>query len=489
MNMNKTERQEECIKKWLNNKGCGTIHAVVRFGKTRIAKEIIRRFRIRHKDDLIVILVPNEITRKNIKDNIQFDDNILLLTLNQFINRSEEKLINCTLLIVDEIHRFLNGASWHYLQNTTSKFKLGLSGTIKEEDAAKLNTINFNIVDEISEKEAIENSYISKFYEYNLAVELTDSEKKEYSKYTSLISESLTIIRGIYKKINILLKNEVFKSDFDLLMSCFLGKSYRDYYVNEDVKKYKPTDIRDLIAYTQGWNKDLDLSYPANQKINNDFNPANLYDRAKAFIKYIQYRNEIIACNQNKIQATLDIISAYKTQTIIFNESINMVEELHNILKDTSISYHSGLKSRYLINPKTKDYFTDKKGEPVKIGVAKLKTIAIEGLKSGVYSELICAKALNEGLNIENIERVITTGGSCNPVTHSQRTGRGKTVDYTNPDKVCIIINIYVDDFELDGKTILSRDKEKLKLRQKNSININFIKNISEINSKYLTQI
>jgi ERCC4-related helicase len=270
-------------------------------------------------------------------------------------------------------------------------------------------------------------------------------------------------------------------------MSCFLGKLHRNYYINDTVR-YKPDGIRNLIAYIQGWNKELDLSYSANQKINEYFNPANLYERSKTFVKFIKNRNEILIYNKNKIQTVLDVISAYKTPTIIFNESIDMVEELHNILKDTSVPYHSSLETKYRINPVTKDYFRTKKGDPIKIGVGKMKNIAIEGLKSGTYSELICAKALNEGLTIENIERVITTGGSCNPITHSQRIGRGKTIDYTKPDKVCIIINIYVDDFKINDKSIPSRDKQKLKERQKNSINVKYINDISQINSRYLTQ-
>lgn len=482
----KTERQEECIEKWRNNKGLGTINAVVRFGKTRIAKLIIDKFKEQHPKTFVLILVPNDITRKNILSNIECSEerNVLCLTLNQFVNYCKENIFSCDLLVIDEIHRFLNNEAWYYLQQTKFKFGLGLSGTLRDEDKLKLTKINLPIVDIINEQEAIKNNYISHFVEYNIGVDLTNKEKEEYSKYTELITESLLLIRGVYKRINTLLKIECFKSDFDLMLSCFLGKKYTD-YKNSKTTFYKPTEIRELVAYIQGWTKDIDLSLEANKNINKYYNPSNLYERAKIFKDFIYKRNEILVYNKNKLQLTLDIINKYKVRTIIFNESIMMVDELANLLKSSAIAYHSAIKSKAMINPATNDYFRAKNGKIKVMGKDSLKKMAIEGLKLGYYTELIAAKSLNEGLNIENIERVITTGGTINPITHEQRVGRGKTIDYSNPNKLCIIINIYIDDFMLNDKLVLSRDKQKLVNRQINSNNVIWISKIEEINSNY----
>lgn len=89
-----------------------------------------------------------------------------------------------------------------------------------------------------------------------------------------------------------------------------------------------------------------------------------------------------------------------------------------------------------------------KNGEPKRLGKTSLKKLAIEGIKNGTYKYLFTAQSLNEGLTIENIEQVITTGGSCNSNTHGQRVARGKTYNYMNPNKNCVIINLYIDDFK-----------------------------------------
>ena len=106
---------------------------------------------------------------------------------------------------------------------------------------------------------------------------------------------------------------------------------------------------------------------------------------------------------------------------------------------------------------------------------------------------LFTVKSLNEGLTIENIEQVITTGGSCNTQTHENRIARGKTFDYANPNKVCVIINLYIDDFTIkidvnqeDNTDILkdvkSRDKQKLIERQSTTVQTPiWVSSISEI--------
>lgn len=77
---------------------------------------------------------------------------------------------------------------------------------------------------------------------------------------------------------------------------------------------------------------------------------------------------------------------------------------------------------------------------------------------------------------------IITTGGSTNPNTHDQKVARGKTYDYANPNKVCIIVNLYIDDFKIDDKEVLSQDKKKLIMRQSQSqIMPIWVQNIEQI--------
>ena len=80
-----------------------------------------------------------------------------------------------------------------------------------------------------------------------------------------------------------------------------------------------------------------------------------------------------------------------------------------------------------------------------------------------------------------NIECIICTAGDINPQTYEQRVARGKTIDSTNNNKRCIIINLFIDDFILNNEFISSRDKEKLETRQINNKNVVWLENIDDL--------
>jgi len=99
---------------------------------------------------------------------------------------------------------------------------------------------------------------------------------------------------------------------------------------------------------------------------------------------------------------------------------------------------------------------------------------------SGKYKYLVTTRALDEGLTIPNVEQIIITAGSINPIQQSQRTARGKTIDNKNINKQTKIFNLYFDDFyTLSGQYIKSRDKQKLLDRQ--SSNVYFINSLNDI--------
>ena len=51
-----------------------------------------------------------------------------------------------------------------------------------------------------------------------------------------------------------------------------------------------------------------------------------------------------------------------------------------------------------------------------------------------------------------------------------------------NPNKNCVIINLYIDDFKIGDKDVRSRDKQKLIQRQQDSENVPvWVNDISEI--------
>lgn len=490
---NKDERQTESIVKWRNAKGRGTLNLTMRFGKTRVAKLISERTNGKFPNCKIIIIAPNDIVRKNAEDNMVVNDNTQIYTSNSYIEhcRHLRKGDDCDLLIIDEIHKVLSGKILDCIKSTNSHFRLGLTGAkLTNEDKAILEELDMPVIDIITEEEALFNQWISPYVEYNLAVQLDDTDKVKYAKYSDILAESMEVFTGSHNAINAKLGVRVFESDFKVAIAAYTGikytnpKTYKSVFIKPDV-------IRNLYAESMGWNRDLDLTFEYNQRINELYNPDNIYEKAKHFKSIIKRRNDILICNRPKLNTAISIIRRFKDRPCIcFNESTEMADMLSQHFSETSIAYHSNIESRYVINPKTGEYYTYKNGNPIFMGATRLKKLAIEGVRNGTYKQLFTAKALNEGVTVENIELVITTGGDTNIATHAQRRARGLTMDYRNPRKVCLVVNLYIDDFYIKDRLINSRDKQKLKCRQSENDAVTpiWINDVSEIKINDFTE-
>jgi len=479
----KSKRQEEGIQIWRKNKGIGILNYTMQFGKSKIAQMIVDRFLAINKEAIIYVVTPNEITQKNmymwLNDLTKKESVQTMYSMSNMI--AEKGEIQCDLLIVDEIHKFLNPSGLKVLMYVKSHFRLGLTGTVmSKEDIKLLVNQGFPIIDTITEDEALANHWISSFKEYNLAVELEEHDKQKYASFSQPIMETLSMFKGMAGMINKRESMPIFKDDFNLIMSAFVGTNYHNRY---GVPSFlKPDLIRNIIANNMGWKKDLDLTIPFNAERDRLWNPNNIYERVKIFKQYVAKRNLILVHNKVKLNAVLEILKDNPVTTICFNESTEMVDDIVDMLPGEAIGYHSNIETRNIID-ENGDLILDKKGNPKKFGKISLKKIAIEGIKSGKFKYLITAKSLNESLSLPIIRQVITTGGSTSPTEYAQRNARGKTIDIYDPDKITTIINIYVDDFII-GKDIevKSRDKQKLIERQSKSENlITWIDNVSQI--------
>lgn len=476
--ISRTKRQHESADIWKNSKGKGTLNLIMRFGKTKVAKIIYDKCKEKNKDLKTIIIIPNSITRNNILTEFEKNDNTKILSIFEFVNEYNNKVkFSCDLLILDEVHRFLSDSYISKINSINCKFKLGLTGAkLSKDDIKYLKDLEIPIIDSISEIEAISNGWISPYIEYNLPVELRDNDKNSYAEYSKRISDTVHLFNGMHISVNKVLKADIFDTPFSLALSCFTGKSYYNYPF------IKPDVLRNIVASCAGWKKDMIIQNDYDRKINQYWNPDNLYERCKLFKEYIKNRNEILINNRNKIDKVIEVIKYNDVPTICFNESTKMVDVLVEYFHIDGIGYHSNIESRFVWDKTLNDIIRTKDGRPKKIGKTGLKNLAIKGMKDGTYKYLFTAKALNEGLTIENIEQVITTGGSTNPTTHDQRIARGKTLDYSNPNKCCIIVNLYIDDFYINDILVKSRDKQKLILRQsKSEIEPIWINSIEEI--------
>lgn len=479
MSDTKTERQNLTVEKWTTSGRKGLFEACPRFGKTSVGIKIIEESYLKDPTLNLMIVVPSEIIKQHwlsqaeVHSDIDYIKDLVkdsILTSYALVSKSKSQEIETPdLLIIDEIHRYFTHGSEEIrkvISNLNFINFLGMTGVkIKEVLPANIIAYFGGIIDTITEDEAIENGWVTSYIEYNVPLSLSEYDKERYVGFSKPISETLELFRGMKNRLNNRLKHNLFKDDLQVIFGCYSGLKFKGDYL-------KGHNIRDLVASTMGWKIDLNPNYPQNQVIEEFWNPDNLYERCKYFQRALQKRNQIILHNRVKIEAVLEILDVNPVPTIIFNDSTDMVDEITNAIREKVIAYHSNIKSRPVWDDHTKDYIKvasgKNAGRPRMFGKIMLKKMAIEGMRMGKYKYLVTAKALDEGLDIANVEQIITTSGSTNPITHFQRTSRGKTINPKDNSKTTTIINLYFKDFYNNkAELVRCRDQQKLLMRQK----------------------
>lgn len=497
IDQSKYDRQKLASERWRNSKGIGCLNLTPRFGKTYLAIHfIINPHLQKSSENSVIITVPTEAIAKHWKDNLlihgeDLKDRVKILTANYLDNKADHSF-NCSLFIIDEPQKFMTDIRKLIIDGTIvdSKYRLALSGTPPTEQWFREL---YPIIDTVTEQEAVENNWIAKFIEYNYLLDLSEEDKIRYKEFSIPITETLELFKDKWKLFGIGRGASLFDNDFDVIRACQSGKNTPN--PRGDGFIFIPYDkVCNALASLMGWGQDIDITTDYGRDRNIYWSPISIHERAKIFIDFIRKRNEILINNPIKLEAVKSIIKTFPLTTICFNESIEFVEKVNDMINDCdsfndyrSIAYHSKIESRPLIDLETGQYFTyksgDRKGEPKLFGQTAIKNMTIEGVRNGTFQFLSTAKSLDEGLDIPNIEQVICTAGTTNPMTYQQRTARGKTVDIYNPNKVTKIFNLVFNDFtDEENRVINSRDKQKLIKRQRNSSNnIQWIQSIDEI--------
>ncbi len=469
--MNKDERQTIGINNWIKADGKGAFDWIMRMGKTRLGVKIAVKVNKKYPNDNVLIVVPSIVVKNVWEEEINnFHTELVnydIITIDSMIKHRTD--YNAKLIIIDELHKFTSKARLEAISKVSnnSRYIVALTGTYPygNRDIERL----YPVIDTINEKLAIENKWISKFEEYNVPLELSNADKHNYTKYSTVMFNLLQEFKGLHNVLQIGGK-AFFDNDLDLIISAFRGKNVKSRYI-------KSRHIREAIAMKMGHVPNLNLSNEHHKQIADNWHPNIIKDKVTDFYNAMTKRNELHNINEVKLHALLTIHSLFKDKiTITFNESILFADMITDAMNNRNrnskaISYHSQTKGKPLINFIGGEYFKTKAGKIKNFGKAKQLKYIISMLKLKVYNCINTVRALDEGLDVDTIDLVINTSGTANPMQYSQRTARGKTVDTYNPNKVTLIFNLYFSDFMfiVDGeyKQFKSRDFKKLQERQK----------------------
>lgn len=458
----KLERQQLGVDRWFNSsvngstKNCqGTLYYYTGVGKTYTTILIIKRLLRLNPIHSIVVVVPANVYKqwqtglsKNLtKQQLKV---INVYTPNYIVNNDIR--IQTGTLIVDELHEcysseFVKVINGEYIR---AENHLGLTATY-EDSKGRHNLIKdlYPVIDTITEEEAIREGYVAPFVEFNLSVTLTEKEQEAYEEYTKIINENLN---KFPQGVNLEFANK-----------CLSGGTING-------KLYTSAQIVYGYAANKGWRKDMDLSIPANEQINNLWNPHKIYGYAVALLNAIRFRKNLLYNSEKKIELCMQICERYKDlKGIIFSQSTAFADKLNLLLNEaepnSSVVYHSNLQTVFLPSPKT--------GKLIKHGKTRLKKIALDTFKQGTSVKMCTASSLDKGFDDTKILLAITASGTSNFTQYKQRGGRAKRKDLFNEDKVALLINLYVKD---------SKEEDWLKKRQsKTNHLIHWIDDINEI--------
>lgn len=171
------------------------------------------------------------------------------------------------------------------------------------------------------------------------------------------------------------------------------------------------------------------------------------YKDAIGFIRTVNKRKQFLYNTTNKLDIALQIIDKFPNRkTVIFSESIGFAEKILQKLPNISTIYHSGLGKK-------------QKKENIELFI-----------NSDTINILSSVKALDTGMDIPNISLGITCAGSSRSLQAIQRLGR--TVRYTDDNKVAIFFNIYLKD---------SQEEKWIRNKCEGIPNVYWINSLSEI--------
>ena len=285
--MTRTERQQEAVRRWIKNKGKGSIEAATGFGKTNVGLITIKALLKKYPQFRILVVVPTTTLKSQWEKKIDdwgFTFNSEVQVINTVIKHSWK----CDLLILDEEHRYNSDDFSQIFNKVKYKLILGLTATFERLDGKhKIMQKYCPIIDNISIFECQANGWVSEYKEYVVLIDVDDIEEfkilnKEFIRYF-----------------------EFFNYDFDSVKKC-CGKEGWKYAIKLRDEMYKGDD--------ENKRKELGRAIVVN---------------AMQLMRNTQKRKLFINNHPKKIEIARKIIEARSDKKIItFSNNVKMAESI-----------------------------------------------------------------------------------------------------------------------------------------------------------------
>lgn len=284
----RTARQHECLTKWVKNKCKGSIEAATGFGKTRVGLNAISAVHKHYPELKVIVVVPTDVLQ------IQWEEQLKERGLQDI---ATVKIINtiikhdwvCSVLVLDEIHRYNSDMFSLIFKKVKYNYILGLTATFERLDGKHiLMEQKCPVIDSISLGEALLSGWVSKFTEYQVLIDVDDIHI--YDEYQKKFNEDY----------------EFFGWNFPLAMSMAGSKGY----INQ-------IDYRDKL-----------VGLHADQATKSNMLKA-IKNHSASFMRNLTARKKFINNHPKKLELARKIINARSNAKIItFSNNVAMAEAI-----------------------------------------------------------------------------------------------------------------------------------------------------------------
>lgn len=355
--------------------------------------------------------------------------------------------LKCDLLVVDELHLFYSEERRKYIDGTMIEFKhnLGLTATYKDPKGRHHAIAEmYPIIDKIDTREALQEGYISKFFEYNLGLYLNEKDQETYAKmsfgydHPTEVNDDGTPVhkKGISDYLAMFGDH-----GFTAVQKVLSGATV---VVEGEEVFYSGYSYACMWAAKMGWHAEC------SKEINDVWNPNIVIGYAKQTMALVRSRKNIINMNKVKIDAAVELVLKYpQFKTISFSQSTEYADLFAGACRskgENCVVFHSSMRSKPMVDSNG-EYLTyksgAKKGQPKMFGKTALKKHAIESIANGNARIISTASALNVGFNVEDISMGIIAGRNSNFNDQRQRLYRATRIDPYNTEQPVILVNIY----------------------------------------------
>lgn len=351
INKQKLKRQEEFIDKWLANGNKGSLEASTGFGKTHVGILIIQKMLERKPGRTTFVVVPTLNLKSQWEKEIK-EHNLKGVTVS-VINSAVKLDRVCSLLILDEIHNYASEVFGTIFQKVRYKFILGLTATMERADKKHYYIEKYcPVIDRVDLEESVAKNFVSDFKVFNLAVELSESERAQYDAMNKEFHRYFA----------------VFAHNFDTAMLCLNNPQYRAMFSKQ--MKWEEKDIHVM---------------------------------ALQWMRNMQKRKRFLYIIPGKALVAAKIISQFPLKTITFSETVDFVDEVYRRTTDISVPYHSKLKA-----PIRKENIAKFEDPDSPIRVIHTAKALDEGFNvEGIECAIICSGTSSARQNIQRMGRSI----------------------------------------------------------------------------------